>query len=106
VTITIVHFIGFRGEEYWSAVKVWGRPHFIHRRWDRRAQRDIGPGEVLIFATGDEDQPLAKWNSDDIDESFLLPVSYPAPGTAPRTGQGSSAAPASDNPQSAPPTDR
>jgi hypothetical protein len=26
-----LHFIGFRGEEYWSAVKVWGKPEMIHR---------------------------------------------------------------------------
>lgn len=69
-----VHFVGFRGEEYWSAVKVWGRPDMIHGRWDRRAQRDIGPGEIVIFATGDERKPLAKWNADDIDERWLLPA--------------------------------
>ena len=65
----IVHFVGFRGDEYWSAVRIWGRPTFIHRRWDRRAQRDIGPGEIVIFATGDDQQPLARFNGDDIDES-------------------------------------
>ena len=32
-----VHFVGFRDERYWSAVKVWGRPSFIHRGWDMRA---------------------------------------------------------------------
>ena len=60
-----VHFVGFRGEEYWSAVKVWGKPGMIHRVWDRRARRDIGPGDVIVFATGDDTQPLAKWNGDD-----------------------------------------
>lgn len=67
-----VHFIGFRGEEYWSAVKIWGKPDFIHQRFDRRAQRDIGPGEVVVFARGDDSEPVAKWNGDDIDERWLL----------------------------------
>lgn len=66
-----LHFVGFRGEEYWSAVKVWGKPEFIHMRWDRRAMRDIGPDDIVIFATGDESQPFAKWNGDDIDERWL-----------------------------------
>jgi hypothetical protein len=71
--IPAVHFIGFRGEEYWSAVHIWGRPDLIHRVWDRRAQRDIGEDDVVIFAQGDDTQPLARWNGNDIDERFLLP---------------------------------
>ncbi len=55
---TIVHFISFRGEEYWSAVKVWGKPHYIHMGWDMRAQREIDEGDLIIFAQGSEaDQP-------------------------------------------------
>lgn len=68
-----VHFIRFRGDEYWSAVRVWGRPDFIHRAWDRRAAREILPEhDILIFAQGDEHQAPARWNGDDIDERFLL----------------------------------
>lgn len=71
----IVHFVGFRGDEFWSAVRVFGRPTFIHRKWDRRAQRDIGPGETVVFATGDETQPLARFNGDDYDESVFAHTS-------------------------------
>ena len=39
-----LHFVGFRGEEYWSAVKVWGFPDFYHRGWDTRAAREIANG--------------------------------------------------------------
>jgi hypothetical protein len=35
-------------------------------------QRDIGPDDIVIFAKGDETQPFARWNGDDIDERFLL----------------------------------
>lgn len=64
----IIHFIGFRGEEYWSAVKVWGQPHYIHRGWDKRAQRDIADVDLVIFAKGtDRDEPR-DFNYDDITE--------------------------------------
>lgn len=67
-----VHFIGFKGEEYWSAVRIWGRPGFIHRRWDMRAKRDIDPEvDVVVFAQGTgADQPSVK-SGDDLKEEFL-----------------------------------
>lgn len=60
-----VHFVGFRGEEFWSAVKVWGRPDFYHRGWDSRAQREIAPWDTVVFAKGDAHQPLNKYTYDD-----------------------------------------
>lgn len=63
-----VHFVGFRGDEYWSAVRIWGRPGFIHRRWDTRAWREIADGDVIVFATGDEHQQPSRYNGDDIRE--------------------------------------
>ena len=63
-----VHYVGFRDDRYWNAFRIFGGPRFIHRRWDRRARRDIGPGDIVIFATGDEHQPIAERNGDDLDE--------------------------------------
>lgn len=63
-----VHFVAFRGEEYWSAVKVWGKPHVIHMGWDHRGQREIGEDDLVIFAKGDEHQPFRPWNYPDIKE--------------------------------------
>ena len=61
----MIHFIGFRGEEWWSAIKVWGRPDFVHPGWDLRAQREIAPDDVVIFARGPADQaPRVKSFSD------------------------------------------
>lgn len=68
-----VHYVGFRGDEFARARRLFGAPVFIHRQWDRRAQRDIGPDDLVIFATGDETQSLARSNGDDIDERWLLP---------------------------------
>lgn len=67
-----VHFVGFRDDRYWNAVRVFGRPDVIHRIWDRRATREIGPDDLIIFAAGDETQEPSARNGDDIDERFLL----------------------------------
>jgi hypothetical protein len=66
-----VHFVGFSDDRYWSAVRVFGKPHFIHRGWDKRARRDIGPDDVVVFANGTHDQPPRERNFNDIDERFL-----------------------------------
>ena len=63
-----IHFIGFRDDRYWNAVKVWGLPDFYHRIWDNRAKQEISPGDVVIFANAKDyanfDNPT-KWNFDD-----------------------------------------
>ena len=67
--IPTVHFVGFRGEEYWSAVKGWGKPDMIHMWWDRRAQRDVHPDyDTVVFAKGEHDQPISQYNAPDIIE--------------------------------------
>jgi hypothetical protein len=67
-----VHFVVFRGEEYWSAVGVWGRPDFIHRKWDLRAQREIGPDDIVVFARGEWADKPSRISGDDIREKYLL----------------------------------
>ena len=66
MTKRAVHFVGFRGEEYWSAVKVWGLPDVIHFHWDMRAQREIWDGDIVVFAKGEKyvDAP-SPYNFDD-----------------------------------------
>lgn len=63
-----IHFIGFRGNEVISALRVWGKPDFWHLGWDTRALREIADGDVLIFATGDEHTPPSRYTFDDIRE--------------------------------------
>ena len=43
----MVHFVGFRDDRYWNACRVFGLPDFIHRRWDKRAAREIDQPAVL-----------------------------------------------------------
>jgi hypothetical protein len=54
---TQIHFIGFRGEEYHSAVRVFGPPDFIHRVWDVRAVSEIAPHDTAVFAKYDRLSP-------------------------------------------------
>lgn len=63
-----VHFVGFRDDRWWSAIKVFGPPDFVHPRWAQRARREIAGGDTIIFATGDEAQPVARFNAPDFIE--------------------------------------
>lgn len=63
-----VHFVGFRDDRWWNAIRVFGRPDFVHPRWDTRARREIAPGDVVIFAEGSiEDRP-SRFNAPDFIE--------------------------------------
>lgn len=57
-----LHFVGFRGDEYRSAVRVWGSPNFIHLMWDRWAQQDMHSSDTVIFAKGTDADPIARLN--------------------------------------------
>lgn len=61
-----VHFVGFRDDRYWNAIKVWGEPNFIHISWDKRAQREIMEGDTVVFAKGPHDQQVREHNSPDL----------------------------------------
>jgi hypothetical protein len=60
-----LHFICFTGEEYHSAVRIWGRPNFIHRLSDANAKREIAPGDLAIFARGTDEDLLAPLSFND-----------------------------------------
>ena len=66
-----VHLVGFRGEEYWSAVRAFGPPDYIHRGWDKRARREIDFAvDLIVFATGPHDQAPRVYSYDDIDRAL------------------------------------
>ena len=54
--VALVHFVGFRDDRYWNAVRVFGPPDVIHRAFDRYAADDIAPGDTVVFANGAHDQ--------------------------------------------------
>lgn len=62
-----LHLVGFRGEEYWSARKIWwDLPVMIHRVHDRRMQRDVGENDVVVFANSEREDVLREFNGDDV----------------------------------------
>lgn len=63
-----LHFVGFRDDRYWNALRVFGPPDFVHPAWDPRARREIAPGDTIVFATGDERQPVTRFNAPDFVE--------------------------------------
>jgi hypothetical protein len=68
-----VHYVGFRDDRFLNAYRIFGGPRIIHRIWDQRAAREIGEDDIVVFANGDEHQPISKFNGNDIDEQFLQP---------------------------------
>lgn len=69
MTMSVLHFVGFRGDEFHRAVRVFGYPDFIHYAYDHRALADMDEGDVVVFATGDEYQRvLPSWD----DSSFFV----------------------------------
>lgn len=47
-----IHFVGFRHDSEWnSAIRIWGRPDFIHLIHDNRMYGDIGPDDIIIFGS-------------------------------------------------------
>jgi hypothetical protein len=61
----VLHFVGFEDDRVHSAIKVFGRPHFWHRFWDHRAAAEVAPGDVVVFAHGDETMPPKEYAFDD-----------------------------------------
>lgn len=49
-----LHFVRFKDDTYLRAARVFGRPDFIHRHWDRRAVAEVMEGDTVVFSEGDE----------------------------------------------------
>lgn len=60
-----IHFVGFKDDRIYNALKVFGKPDFWHRRWDRRAVDEIFEGDMIVFADGDENSEVHPFAFDD-----------------------------------------
>ncbi len=49
-----IHFVGFVGEEYLFAVRVFGRPDFYHPSARELHRAFMAPGDTVVFARGCE----------------------------------------------------
>lgn len=69
MTRPAVHFVGFRHDaEYLAAVRVWGKPDFIHRVHDARMRREIADFDTVVFGSKARVEILSRRNGDDITE--------------------------------------
>lgn len=63
----VTHFVGFKGEEYHAAVRVWGQPDVVHRWADARfwhgGEVDFDH-DVIVFAN-QEDQNTYEYSFND-----------------------------------------
>lgn len=61
-----VHFVGFRGDEYARATKVWGKPDFIHRMMDPRLVLggELAPHDTVVIANGYENRTYLNSHND------------------------------------------
>jgi hypothetical protein len=63
-----LHFVGFRDDRYWNAVRVWGKPDFVHITFDRYATHDMLPADTVVFAKGDWQQTPKSFGGPDVIE--------------------------------------
>ena len=47
--VRVVHYVGFRGDEYVRAYRVWGGPVMIHKDNDPRVMTEVGPEDVVVY---------------------------------------------------------
>ena len=65
-----IHFVNFHeGSETWNrAIRIFGTPAFVHRRWDTRAKfgGEFDPDrDVYVFAKGTENDEPSPFSFDD-----------------------------------------
>lgn len=61
-----VHFVGFRTDaEYSAAVRVFGRPDFIHLFHDRRMYGDVGEDDIILLGSKGRDEPDPRYSDQD-----------------------------------------
>ena len=61
----ILHFVGFRGDEYYRATRIFGWPDMIHYHWDKRAISDVSPGDTVVFANKEREDRVHEFARDD-----------------------------------------
>ena len=43
------HFVGFRGDEFARARRIWRGPYMIHMVMDDRVMTEVGPDDVVVI---------------------------------------------------------
>ena len=61
----MLHLVRFKDDAYFRAIRIFGKPDFIHRFWDARAACEVCENDIVIFAEGDENQIVTPFAYDD-----------------------------------------
>lgn len=63
----VVHYVGFRGDEYTRAYQLFGGPVMIHRQNDVRTQSEIDSDhDVVIYANAEREDRVRTIPSQDV----------------------------------------
>ena len=61
-----VHFVGFRTDsEYSAAVRVFGKPDFIHLFHDLRMYGDVGEDDIILLGSKGKETPDPRYSDQD-----------------------------------------
>ena len=64
-----VHYVGFRGDEYTRAFRLFGGPVFIHLHYDERVFSEVGKHDVVIFGPKYHFVPHV-WDASAVDKEY------------------------------------
>lgn len=59
-TVSLVHFVGVANDQYANAVRIWGRPDYVHGRATWSCMGEIDGNDVVILGRGAFPMPR-KW---------------------------------------------
>lgn len=65
MTAAHVHFVGFRGDEYIRAIRVFGPPDFIHLIHDHRMYGDVGEDDIIVFGPKADPNVISQYSWQD-----------------------------------------
>ena len=64
-----VHYVGFRGDEYARAHRIFGGPVMIHRDYDDRVFSEVGDSDVVFFGPIYKYCPYV-WDASAVDKEY------------------------------------
>ena len=67
-----VHFVGFRGDEFNRARRVWGGPAMVHMVNDQRVWTEVGEDDVVVFANKETEENVREfvWDASAVPSEF------------------------------------
>lgn len=65
-----VHYVGFRGDEFMRARRIWGGPVMIHKWMDDRVSSEVGPDDVVIIGPEGHKHVKHVWDASAVPSKF------------------------------------